>query len=47
LLEGWQTLGHALAQERKQWERERALIEAQAQATVAELRAGLSNGWAP
>jgi len=43
LLEGWRdALGHALAQERKQWQRERMLIEAQAQATVAELRAGIA-----
>jgi hypothetical protein len=43
LLEGWRdALGHALAQERKQWQRERMLIEAQAQATVAELRTGIA-----
>jgi hypothetical protein len=40
LLEGWRdALGHALAQERKQWQRGLDLIEAQAQTTIAELRA--------
>src|SRR4029077_18321958 len=40
LLEGWRdALGHALAQERKQWARERELIEAQAAQIIAALRA--------
>jgi hypothetical protein len=40
LLEAWRDLlGEALAQQRKQWERERALIEAQARATISDLRA--------
>ena len=32
-------LGHVIAQHRKQWDKERELIEAQARATVAELKA--------
>ncbi len=40
LLEAWrEALGEALNTERRQWQRERALIEAQAQATIAEVRA--------
>jgi hypothetical protein len=43
LLEAWrEALGEVLDTERRQWQRERALIEAQAQATIAELRAGLA-----
>jgi hypothetical protein len=40
LLEAWrEALGDVLDTERRQWQRERMLIEAQAQATIAELRA--------
>jgi Collagen triple helix repeat (20 copies) len=40
LIESWRAvLGQALDHERKQWARERELIEAQAKATIAELRA--------
>ena len=43
LLDGWrEALGEVLAGERKQWERERALIEAQAQRTISELRATIA-----
>jgi hypothetical protein len=39
LLEGWRdALGHALAQERKQWQRDRELNQSQASATIAESR---------
>jgi hypothetical protein len=41
LLDEWsEALGHVLDTERRQWQRERALIEAQAQAAIAEVRAG-------
>jgi hypothetical protein len=40
LLEGWRdALGHALAQERKQWMRERELVEAQIESRLANMRA--------
>jgi hypothetical protein len=40
LLEAWrEALGEVLDSERRQWQRERALIEAQAQAIIAEVRA--------
>ena len=43
LLEGWRdALGHALAQERKQWQRERALIEAQAASVISGLKADVA-----
>jgi hypothetical protein len=43
LLEAWrEALGEVLDTERRQWQRERALIEAQAQASIAELRAGVA-----
>ena len=43
LLEAWrEALGQVLDTERRQWQRERALIEAQAQATIAELRAAVA-----
>jgi hypothetical protein len=39
LLEAWrETLGDILNEERREWQRERALIEAQAGRTIAELR---------
>jgi hypothetical protein len=43
LLEAWSdALGEVLDTERQQWQRERSLIEAQAQATIAEVRAGVA-----
>jgi hypothetical protein len=43
LLEAWrEALGEVLDTERRQWQRERALIEAQAQAMIAELRASVA-----
>ena len=40
LLDAWrEALGEVLDTERRQWQRERMLIEAQAQATIAEVRA--------
>jgi hypothetical protein len=43
LLEAWrEALGAVLDTERQQWQRERLLIEAQAQATIAEVRAGVA-----
>src|SRR5215472_9897761 len=35
-------LGQVLAEERKQWRRERELIEAQARAVIADLRAAIA-----
>jgi hypothetical protein len=41
LLDAWsEALGEVLDTERRQWQRERALIEAQAQASITEVRAG-------
>jgi hypothetical protein len=43
LLDAWRdVLGQALAEERRQWQRGNALFEAQATATIAELRAGIT-----
>jgi hypothetical protein len=43
LLDAWrEALGETLAIERRQWERERALIEAQAQRTISDLRASIA-----